>query len=390
MSLDAGDRKYPSWNPAFPPLYDIGKSYLENAEEGPFFEGILPERPWAPKEQWTDFLGYRIASPIGIPAGPLLNSRWTGLAASLGFDVLCYKTIRSFAYPGHPLPNVIFVDSNKQLDPGRLPGHLLKKEKPPSRLDGLGITNSFGMPSRTPQYLALDIPLANARRKDGQVVIVSVVGTPPQKNQPKSFVEDFVDTAKFAKECGAKIIEANFSCPNVATGEGCVYYNPQTVHEISSKLVHALGDVPLIIKVGLFPDKRLMKESFIAAARAGVRSVSGINTISMKVLDANGRPALGDGRLTSGVCGSPILNAALEFVRMARDINDKEKLGLAIIGTGGVTQPEHFSQFLNAGADVAMSATGMMWDPYLALRWHETQYGSQKSEVRRHESLVLY
>ena len=33
--------------------------------------------------------------------------------------------------------------------------------------------------------------------------------------------------------------------------------------------------------------------------------------------------------------------------------------------------PEHFDAFLEAGADIATTATGMMWDPYLALRYHE-------------------
>jgi hypothetical protein len=40
----------------------------------------------------------------------------------------------------------------------------------------MAVTNSFGMPSRTPQYLKEDIPKAQASLKDGQMMIVSVVG----------------------------------------------------------------------------------------------------------------------------------------------------------------------------------------------------------------------
>lgn len=363
--------KIPAWNPELHPLYDIHKSYLDNADNGPFFAGAIPERPWARDNDWLDFLGFRVASPIGVPAGPLLNSRWTGLASALGYDILCYKTIRSFKFAGHSLPNIVFVESGKQLDPSRLPAHILQQDTPPASINEIGITNSFGMPSRTPEYLIVDIPKANAQLQKGQLLIVSIVGTPPQKDQPKEFVENFVDTARFAKECGAKAIEANFSCPNVATGEGCIYYNPKVVYEISARLVKALKDVPLIIKVGIFPDKQMMAQAFAAAAKAGVQAISGINTISMEVIDKSGQPALGSGRLTSGICGSPIRQAAVEFIREAREINDKGKLGLAIIGTGGATLPEHFTQFLNAGADIAMTATGMMWDPYLALRYHE-------------------
>jgi hypothetical protein len=38
---------------------------------------------------------------------------------------------------------------------------------------------------------------------------------------------------------------------------------------------------------------------------------------------------------------------------------------------GGITIPEHFNQFLNSGADIALSATGMMWNPYLAAQFHQ-------------------
>lgn len=361
----------PPWTSTSPPLYDINKTYFANAEEGPFFEKIIPERTWAPEEKWMDFLGFPIASPIGVPAGPLLNSSWTSLASSLGYDILCYKTIRNIDYAGHSLPNIVFVESDKQLIPSNLPNQILQQDPTPSSLDLIGITNSFGMPSRSPDYLLADIPKANQHLLRGQVLIVSIVGTPPQKNQPLEFIENFIETARFAKQCGAKIVEANFSCPNVATGEGCLYYNPKAVSEISSLLIKVLKDIPLIIKVGIFPTKQLMSETFAAAAKAGVRAISGINTISMKVVNRQGNPALGEKRLTSGVCGTPIRLAALEFIQQAKEINDREKLGLTLIGTGGATLPEHFTAFLNAGADVVMTATGMMWDPYLALRYHQ-------------------
>lgn len=364
------EKHIPEWTPHIKPLYDIQKSYLENADHGPCFQERIPTRHGLPENSWIDFLGFRLASPIGVPAGPLLNAKWTGLASQLGYDILCYKTIRSFDFVGHPLPNIIHVASEQSLDPHHLPLHILLERSPPLSMRHLGITNSFGMPSRSPEYLRVDIPKADAQLKKGQLLIVSIVGTPPQKGQPKEFIENFVETALLAKECGAKVIEANFSCPNVATGEGCLYYNPSAVYEISSHIVKALKNIPLIIKVGIFPNKKTMEDTFIAAARAGVRGVGGINTISMKVVTQEGKPALGEGRWTSGICGTPIRMAALDFLQQARGIIDKEKLGLTLIGTGGITLPEHFIQFFNRGADVAMTATGMMWDPYLALRYH--------------------
>lgn len=56
-----------------------------------------------------------MASPIGVPAGPLLDSRWTTLAAKLGFDIVTYKTVRTQASSGHAPPNVLYLQAQNQL-----------------------------------------------------------------------------------------------------------------------------------------------------------------------------------------------------------------------------------------------------------------------------------
>ena len=352
----------PDWYPENPPIYDIEKGYAENAAHGPFFSSHPPKRPQSegPRRP-IDFLGFALNSPIGVPAGPLLNSRWIALAAKLGFDVPTYKTIRSFAHPGHPLPNVLYVE---QTGPHR--ARLL--EEPPQSISQISITNSFGMPSKSPDFLLKDIEAANRSLGPGQVMIVSVVGTP---GQGVSFSDDFTHVAQFAKEAGAKIIEVNFSCPNVDKAEGCLYTNVETVYEYTRRISSAIHSVPLILKVGLFDTREQMEKVFSAAARGGARAIAGINTISMEVVDSHGRAALGEKRKTSGVCGSAIRSQALHFIRQASEINRKEKLGLKLLGCGGIMLPEHFDAFLEAGADIATTATGMMWDPYLALRYHE-------------------
>lgn len=355
------------------PLYDINKSYLENAEEGPFVSFKVPQRDFPDESKWLDFLGYKVASPIGVPAGPLLNSKWVDLSAQLGFDVVCYKTIRSQEHPGHALPNMVFVEADEQLIPESLPGHLLMRRSPPSEMGQLAVTNSFGMPSRSREYLSKDIARANSLLRRGQVMIVSVVGT-PQPSGYEGFIEDFVTVSVQAKEYGAKIIEVNFSCPNVASGEGCLYTSPHVVEEITKRIVAAIGEIPLIVKVGTFADAESLKNTLLAVARGGAQAVCGINTISMKVYDPLSlEPALGPDRLTSGVCGNPIRQAAIDFTRSAREVIEKEKLGLVLMSTGGVVLPEHFDAFLNAGADVAMCASGMIWDPFIAMRYHSKE-----------------
>lgn len=359
----------PQWWPDHPPVYDIERSYIENAQYGPFFEGMIPERKRPPQREWIDFLGFKLASRLGVPAGPLLNSKWIRLAADLGMDLVCYKTIRSIEHAGHPTPNMVYIDQPTPFDPQDIPEYVTTLKTAPPQNDAIGVTNSFGMPSRSHLYLSKDIPLGNNLLHPGQMMVVSVVGTPSVGN----FYDDFAYTAEFAKDCGAKIIEANFSCPNVTTCEGDIANSPSEVYTLSSTIIKRIGTTPLIIKLPYYADKQKLREVLYQAARAGVRAVSGINTISTAVLAPSGKPALGPKREQCGICGTPIREAALEFTRQARSIIDKERLDLQLLTCGGVMLPEHFDLFLNAGADIVQSATGWMWDPYLANRYHEAK-----------------
>ncbi|EGG23745.1 dihydroorotate oxidase [Cavenderia fasciculata] len=362
------------WFPEHKPIYDLNKSWEYNLENGPFVEGFVKqERKWAPKEKWIDFLGVcKVASPLGVPAGPLLNSAWIDFAAQAGFDILTYKTIRSNPYNGHAVPNIVYIDVEKGHQFSAADSGITVKTSPttPTDMDSLSITNSFGMPSKDREYLLQDIKKANGLLADGQVMIVSVTGT---SHSAHEFVKDMVDVARIAVEAGSKVVEVNYSCPNVVTGEGQIYNNPDQVYEISKALVSELQphNIPLVIKVGVLEDKNKMEKLMLQAHRAGVTAIAGINTMSMKVIDRDtNEPALGPGRLSSGVCGAPIRQTAIDWISQARQVIDQHKLPLQLIGCGGIVQPQHFDDFLNAGANFCTSATGLMWDPYLALKWH--------------------
>jgi len=91
----------------------------------------------------------------------------------------------------------------------------------------------------------------------------------------------------------------------------------------------------------------------------------------MQVIDPQGKSALGNARKTSGICGAHIFSYAKEFIQNAAKIIREEKLETVLLGVGGITLGKRFDEFLNMGADIAMCATGMMWDPYLALKWRQ-------------------
>jgi dihydroorotate dehydrogenase len=235
------------------------------------------------------------------------------------------------------------------------------RQTPPSDWEELTVTNSFGMPSLSPPFLLEDIGRAKQSLAPGQLLIVSVVGT---LRPDRSYQDDFVAAALLAKEAGAPVIEANFSCPNVGHKEGSLYLDPDAVFRFAQSIVRAIAPLPLLIKVGAFPTPALHKEVFLAAARAGVQGIAGINSVPMQI-------SLSPSRSAAGVCGAAIRHEALRFVRTSRELIDTERLELSLLGCGGIVLPSHFDDFLEAGAHLALSATGMMWNPYLAIEWRK-------------------
>ena len=127
------------------PFYDPGKSYEENYDKGPFgafADGEIYTQTGEPK---ADFLGHNVYAPFGIPAGPLLNSKFCKAAFEKGFDICVYKTVRSDAFPCHPFPNVLAIHPEGDLTLEALKKPLVADT---TYAEPLSITNSFGVPSK--------------------------------------------------------------------------------------------------------------------------------------------------------------------------------------------------------------------------------------------------
>lgn len=348
------------------PFYDIHKTFEENFNNPSFSSIRPPTRVFPDKTQWISLLGYSLASKIGAAACAVTTGKGIALLAQLGFDVLTYKTIRRQAYPTHPLPNIVHVECGKLFDYSDLKEFLFTKEIP-EKGDKIAISNSFGNGCLEPIVVMQDIAFAKNSLAKGQVLIVSVYG---EGDSLASMSQDFAAAALMAKEAGADIIELNFSCPNLMKSGEPLYWSIESVAQITDCVVKCIGDIPILIKLGLFLEQESPLKLLISAARAGARGISAINSISMRVLNKYHHPAFRN-RMYSGVSGYPIRQFALQCVKKLVEINQTEKLNLVILGMGGITIPEHFNEFLNNGADIALSATGMMWNPYLAAQFHQ-------------------
>lgn len=345
------------------PFYDPLKSYEENYEKGPFAAFADDDVVEQKGEPEHDFHGHKVYLPLGIPAGPLLNSAFCAAAFKKGFDIAVYKTVRSGVFPCHPFPNVLAIHPDGDLDEAKLSKPVIADA---TYTEPLSITNSFGVPSKDPAVWQEDARKAIAAAGKGQVLVLSFMGTVREGQTPDEFVADYVLAAKLAKETGAPVLETNLSCPNIGN-EGLVCYNLDVTEKIAKGIREVIGDTPLILKVGYYKDDARMEElGRIAAEYAN--GVSGINTLQAEVRNSEGEQALpgSPARLRSGVCGAGIRYAGLDFVKRMRAIMERGGYSFSLEGVGGVTVPKDYAVYREAGADVVMTATGAMWNPYLA------------------------
>lgn len=350
------------------PFYDPGKSYEDNYAGGPygaFTDGVDLRTKTVPT---YDFLGFKINTPFGIPAGPLINAKFVGAAFEKGFDVIHYKTRRSVGFPSNPWPNVVSVEIKGDLTLERAKKPLLGSTNFDKDPKSFSITNSFGNPSPEPPSIwQEDMKTALAFAGPGQLLIASVVGTVQPGFSEEDYHSDFANAAAMAKETGIKVIEVNLSCPNVAN-EGVVCYSKEAVLSICKKTKEKLGDIPMLIKIGYFSNgQQQLLEDIIQSVHPLIDGIAAINTIPAPVVNENGRQALpGEGRLKAGICGASIKWAGLDMVKKLKQIREKTGTDFAIVGVGGVMTPEDFFEYRQAGADLVQSATGAMWNPYLA------------------------
>lgn len=348
------------------PFYNPEISYEENFEQGPFgafADGKIFTQDAEPK---VEFLGQKVFTPFGIAAGPLVNGKFVKAALNKGFDLPVYKTVRSKKYPCHPWPNIVSlkVEGNITLEMADKGLEASQVYKEP-----LSITNSFGVPSWDPDFWQKDMSDAVKSARLGQVFIGSFQGTPT--GQEKSYIADFVTAAKLVKETGAKILEVNFSCPNEGTAH-LLCFDVERVVKIAAAIKNEIGNTPLIIKIAYFKDQAQLYR-LVEASGHFIDGIAAINTIAAKIYNQKGEQALsGQGRLVSGTCGAGIKWAGLDMVARLKKLREEFDMKFSIIGVGGVMKTKDYNQYRKNGADAVMSATGAMWNPYLAQEIKQT------------------
>jgi dihydroorotate dehydrogenase (NAD+) catalytic subunit len=209
--------------------------------------------------------------------------------------------------------------------------------------------NSIGLPNKgldgylredLPQLAELPVPL-----------IVNVMGS--RREDVARLVSAFSERDEVAA------LELNVSCPNVKTGL-IMGADPVELAGLLDAVRPCTGK-PLIVK--LTPNCASPADVAAAAEAHGADALCLINTLRGMAMDPHrpGEPWLGG--VTGGVSGPAIRAIALSQVREVR-----ARVGLPIVGLGGVQTGRHVVDLLQAGADLVGVGTESFRDPLAAAR----------------------
>ena len=225
-----------------------------------------------------------------------------------------------------------------------------RKGNPPPRIaeTPMGILNSVGLQNPgIDAFLAQELPFL--RRYDVKV-IANLSGDTP---------EEYGQMCEKLSQAGVDLIELNISCPNVKAGGLAFGTRPDLAAEVTRVAKAHAGATPVMVK--LSPNVTDVVAIAQAVADAGADALSLINTLlGMRIDVASRRPILR--RNTGGLSGPAVLPVA---VRMVWEVS---RVGLPILGMGGVSDGDSAAQLMLAGASAVAVGTACLAAPYAPLQ----------------------
>lgn len=212
-----------------------------------------------------------------------------------------------------------------------------------------GMINAVGLQNKGVDYFIEHIYPTLTRYKSE--IIVNVSG--------KS-VADYQETARrLAHLERIRAIEVNISCPNVKAGGMAFGTTCAGAAEVTAAVRKAW---PRHMMVKLSPNVTDITEIAAAVEGAGADSVSLINTLLAMVVDVERRrPAVST--VTGGLSGPAVRPVAVRMVwQVAR------RVGIPVVGLGGITCADDALQFIMAGASAVQIGTYNFVDPACAVK----------------------
>jgi dihydroorotate dehydrogenase (NAD+) catalytic subunit len=368
---------FPGPTPPFDHLRDFWVNFYDGPRKG---EVRLEEAPQIYGRP-TRLLDFEVSFPFGVPACALTpQSQFIDYYAKHGFDLLTYKTVRDRAWDPHPFPQWGFVpEVVEPLKSAELGKPVLATLVPNEDIDvaRVSLVNSFGVPSLPVEQWAKDIAEAKSKLSRGQVLIVSVMGSPEvlSPNQDDELARQFARAAVHASEAGADIIEVNLSCPN--TGGELICGNADLSAAILQKVTSELegSPKPVFAKISYLDELSLSR--LVEKCHKLVRGIVAINAVMVPTHTHSGaaffpsrKDAKGNPTDRAALSGVGIRDFGLDVAR--RLVGLRKQIGTTaedwiIVGVGGVNTPQDFNAYLETGVEAVQSCSGAWLNPGLAL-----------------------
>lgn len=269
-----------------------------------------------------DFAGIRLKNPVMTASGTFSRE---------------YAAYTDVSKLGAVIPKSVGYQARRGNKPPRT------AETPAGMLNAIGLENN-GVQTFIDDELTF-------WRAAGATVIVSIAG---------ETVDEFARTAAALSEAdGVAAIEVNVSCPNVDRGGVQFGCRPKAAAEVTSAVKNNCG-CPVIVK--LTPNVTDITMVAMAVEQAGADAVAMINTLKGMAIDIR-REAPFLGNQTGGLSGPAIKPVAIRMV-----YETYEKIGIPIVGVGGIATTEDAIEFMMAGAAAIQIGTASFVEPGAALR----------------------
>ncbi|MEK7715805.1 MAG: hypothetical protein AAB387_10160, partial [candidate division NC10 bacterium] len=155
---------------------------------------------------------------------------------------------------------------------------------------------SMGEPSMEPDVWRKDVRRAKERIGRGQLLIVSVMGTPEPDGDAEALVADYARCARWAAESGADAVEVHLALPDpFAPQPQMIYENVPLAAQILYR-ARATVRVPVLARLGVFRSPRVLHETATKLAPWTSGFVL-IHAFHRRVVDEKGNPGFeGPGR----------------------------------------------------------------------------------------------
>lgn len=278
--------------------------------------------------------GIRYEIPLLLSAGMDPNGRLTTALRDMSFGGEEIGSTTAYPCEGNPLPRMVRLPRNESI--------IVYKG-----LRNKGVDVLIAKLKRTPRIpgfvIGISIALTNYRKESCETL--------------EGAIEDYALSFKKLNEAGVgNYYTLNISCPNTHEGVGEQFQNPENLEKLVQRIKSIPSAKPLYLKMPI----NLPWEQFDAlcqvADREGVNGLI-IGNLNKNYADLTFREDAPE-KFRGGLSGKPTSKLSNELIRKTRAKYGKR---FTIIGVGGILTPEDAIAKLDAGADLLMMISGMIF-----------------------------